>query len=85
MTSRTASSAEVCALIGVFGIAVWTGTVALIVRAAGRRQCCPPWCPCRAEEDYLDSAFDGTSTSPYPSYGRLTMPIQKGGDSGDEL
>lgn len=84
VTSRTTSGAEVCALIGMFGIAVWAGTVAVIVRAAGRRSCCPAWCPCRAEENYLDPADDGNSTSPFSSSWRPKMPIQRGGGSGDE-
>jgi hypothetical protein len=82
--SRTTSGAEVCALIGVFGITVWAGAIAVVVAAARRRRCCPQRCPCRAE-DYLDSAEDGLlSMSPTPS-GRYTMPIQRGGDSGKEF
>lgn len=76
MTSRATSGADVCVLISVFGTAVWAGAVALIVRAAGRRPCCPPWCPGCVEGDYTESAEGGE----IPPFWRYAMPIQRRGD-----
>lgn len=81
MRSRPVGGAQVCALLGVFAISVWVGMAGAVLRSASRRRCCPAWCPCRAEDDYLDSVGDGEFMSPPLSTWRNTMPIQRGDDS----